>query len=127
MVFPSAPDAAGGCGQVDSLGSPVADAVHAEVFIHDSNVATPTGIARARNGNWYVSSVLTGVIGEFSPAGDFIRRVLSPAAPGLPTSSGNPHCEVAVAVPRVGHSRRQATTSGGWGGLAPQSARRQRG
>jgi len=63
--FPTGPDAAGGCGRVDALGSPLADTVDEQVFINDSaNAATPTGIARARNGNWYVSSVLTGVIAE---------------------------------------------------------------
>lgn len=88
--FPTGPDAAGGCGQVDALGSPVADSSSPAVFIVNSNVSTPTGIARARNGNWYVSSVLNGVIGEFTPDGVFVRRVLSPPRPGLPTSTGNP-------------------------------------
>jgi hypothetical protein len=98
--FPTGPDAAGGCGGVDALGSPLADTVDEEVFIADSaNVATPTGIARARNGNWYVSSVLTGVIGEYTPNGVFVRRVLTASAPGLPTASGNPQ---GIAVDRDG-------------------------
>jgi hypothetical protein len=89
--FPTAPDAAGGCGAVDALGSPVADAVQAEVFIQNVNVSTPSGIARARNGNWYVASVLNGVIGEFDRDGRFVRRVLEPAQPpGLPARNGNP-------------------------------------
>jgi hypothetical protein len=90
--FPTGPDAAGGCGRVDALGSPLADEdrVHVEVFIADGNVPTPNGIARAANGNWYVSSVLNGVIAEFDPNGVFVRRVLSPPRPGLPTETGNP-------------------------------------
>ncbi len=98
--FPTGPDAAGGCGGVDALGSPVADTVHAEPFINDYiNLSTPTGIARARNGDWYVASVLTGVIAEYTPEGSFIRRVLQAAAPGLPTISGNPQ---GLAVDRDG-------------------------
>jgi hypothetical protein len=88
--FPTAPDAAGGCGQVDALGSPVADSVQGEAFIVSGSVPTPTGIARAANGNWYVGSVLNGVIAEFDPTGEPVRRVLMPSRPGLPTESGNP-------------------------------------
>jgi len=91
--FPTGPDALGGCGGVDSLGSPVADSVQREVFIADTvNVGTPSGIVRAPNGNWYVSSVLTGVIAEYDPDGTFVRRVLEPP-PGeesLPLSTGHP-------------------------------------
>lgn len=88
--FPTGPDAAGGCGRTDALGSPLADSVAVEQFIANSNVPTATGIARAANGNWYVSSVLNGVIAEFDPNGTFVRRVLSPPRPGLPSPTGNP-------------------------------------
>lgn len=88
--FPTGADAAGGCGRVDGLGSPLADRVDVELFIADANVPTPTGIARATNGNWYVSSVLNGVIAEFDQDGTFLRRVLSPPRPGIPSPTGNP-------------------------------------
>src|SRR5262245_48182312 len=76
--FPTAPDAAGGCGKVDALGSPLADNVQEEAFIRSSRVVTPSGIARARNGNWYVASVFTGVIAEFDSSGEYVRRVVQP-------------------------------------------------
>jgi sugar lactone lactonase YvrE len=88
--FPTGPDGAGGCGKVDALGSPVADAVQVELFIANVNVPTPSGIARAANGNWYVSSVLNGVIAEFDASGAFVRRILSPPVPSLPSPTGNP-------------------------------------
>ena len=88
--FPTGTDAAGGCGQVDALGSPLADTVSAEVFVTDASIPTPTGIARAHIGNWYVSSVLNGVIAEFTPDGVFVRRVLSAPAITFPISTGNP-------------------------------------
>ena len=88
--FPTAANAAGGCGRTDALGSPLADSVNVELFIADASVPTPTGIARAANGNWYVSSVLNGVIAEFDQNGAFVRRVLSPPRPGIPSPTGNP-------------------------------------
>lgn len=88
--FPTAPDAAGGCGQLDALGSPLADSVAGEAFIVSSHVVTPSGIARARNGNWYVASVVNGVIAEFDQNGHYVRRVLSPPQPSLPNPTGNP-------------------------------------
>jgi hypothetical protein len=48
-------------------------------------------MAASTNGNWYVASVLTGVIAEFDPDGQFIRRVLEPALGGrLPWATGHP-------------------------------------
>jgi hypothetical protein len=90
--FPTSPDAAGGCGATDPVGSPMADAVQRETFVQDPRIPTTTGIARARNGNWYIGSVLTGTIGEFAPDGSFVRMVLQPpAGEALPTwSTGNP-------------------------------------
>lgn len=88
--FPSAPNAAGGCGRVDALGSPLADQVQVELFISNSNVPTPSGIAAAPNGHWYVASVLNGVIAEFDAEGNFLRRVLSPPRVMLPSPTGNP-------------------------------------
>jgi len=91
--FPTSPDAAGGCGATDPTGAPMADEVHRELFISDpENVFTPTGIARAPNGNWYVSSVLNGVITEYDGNGNFVRRVLDPPPnpSGLPLPTGHP-------------------------------------
>ncbi|MEE8310874.1 MAG: hypothetical protein V3R77_01365 [Candidatus Binatia bacterium] len=91
--FPTAPEAGGGCGQVDALGSPFADSVTQELFINDAtNVPTPTGLAQIANGHWFVSSVFTGVIAEYDDAGSFIRRVLQPPAgeTSLPYSTGHP-------------------------------------
>ena len=95
--FPSGPDAAGGCGRADGLGSPLADAdrVHRELFIRDpGHVGTPTGLARAPNGNWYVASVLTGQIAEFDPDGGFVRMIVQPGPDEtvleLPLSTGHP-------------------------------------
>jgi hypothetical protein len=91
--FPTAPDAGGGCGATDALGSPMADAVTVETFIQDpANVPTPAAIVRAHNGNWFVTSVFNGVIGEYFPDGTFVRRVLSPPAgeTTFPLSTGHP-------------------------------------
>ncbi|MGH7787081.1 MAG: hypothetical protein ACRERC_09465 [Candidatus Binatia bacterium] len=89
--FPTAPTPEGGCSTVDALGSPVADVVNREVFIFDTNAATPSGLAQAPNGNWYVASVLTGVIAEYDPNGVFVRRVLEPELGGsLPWATGHP-------------------------------------
>ena len=90
--FPTAPDAAGGCGGIDALGSPVADSVRVETFVADSNVPTPTYIARAANGNWYVASVFSGTIGEYDSSGTFVQLVL-PHPEGevtFPLSTGHP-------------------------------------
>ncbi len=91
--FPTGPDAPGGCGALDGLGSPLADTVNEEIFILDfANLATPTGIVRAPNGNWYVSSVFTGVIAEYDQDGNFVRRILEPEDDDgqLPLLTGHP-------------------------------------
>jgi hypothetical protein len=90
--FPTSPDAAGGCGATDPNGSPMADTVNREQFVFGGIVGTPTGIARARNGNWFIGGVLNGVIAEYTPSGQFVRRVLEPPAGEVPpeVSTGNP-------------------------------------
>lgn len=93
--IPSGPDAAGGCGRTDSTGAPLVDAgrIAKESFIQSGAVSTPSGIARGPNGNWFVSSVLTSRIAEFSPAGAFVRNILSPPegpVVELPASTGHP-------------------------------------
>jgi hypothetical protein len=92
--FPTSDDAAGGCGQRDATGAPLADRVTKEKFIFDSNVPTPNGIVQTRQGTFFVSSVINGVIAEFDANGRFIRRVLQPP-PGetlgaKPFSTGTP-------------------------------------
>jgi hypothetical protein len=88
--FPTSPDAAGGCGLTDALGSPLATTVTREVFV--TGAGTFTGIARAPGGHWFISSVLTGAIGEYDANGVFLRSVVAPA-PGentLPLPVGHP-------------------------------------
>ena len=99
--FPTGPDAAGGCGRTDALGSPLADAdrVNREVFLRSAAQAgTPTGLARAPGGNWYVASVLTGQIAEFDPDGAFVRMIVQPRPDEtvleLPLSTGHPQSVV---------------------------------
>lgn len=91
--FPTAPDAAGGCGRTDALGSPLATSVVQETFIQDpANVPIATGLARAPDGGWYVSSVFTGVVAEYDANGVFRRRLVEPppGSSGLPLPSGHP-------------------------------------
>jgi len=92
--FPTSDDAAGGCGQHDDLGSPMADSVIKETLIAagDGNIVTPNAIVRSPQGTLYVSSVFNGVIAEYDENGFFISRVLSPAAGDttLPYMTGTP-------------------------------------
>ncbi len=88
--YPSAPDAGGGCGASDSLGSPLADRVQRERFIGprwSDGLVTYSGLAFAPNGNLYAASVATGRIGEFDPQGELVRLVLDPGSwlPPYPT------------------------------------------
>lgn len=78
--FPTSADAAGGCGQTDSTGAPMADDVNKEVFIEagPNGLATPAGLAPAPDDGFYVSSVFSGVINEYDADGTFRRTILSP-------------------------------------------------
>jgi sugar lactone lactonase YvrE len=79
--FPTSDDAAGGCGQTDATGAPLADSVNVEQFIMaNEDVATPNAIVPAPDGGFYVSSVINGRIGEFDADGNFVRLVLEPPA-----------------------------------------------
>jgi sugar lactone lactonase YvrE len=86
--FPTAPDAAGGCGARDELGSPRADRVQREVFAR--GLYTFSGLAFGRNGHLYAASVLTGEIVEIDGNGEIVREILDP--PGLlpPLATGHP-------------------------------------
>ncbi|MEZ5177378.1 MAG: hypothetical protein R2746_03600 [Acidimicrobiales bacterium] len=94
--FPTSPDAAGGCGEADATGAPMADDVARTTFIPagDHGLATPAGLAHAPDGGFYVSSVFTGVINEYDADGQFVRTILQPPAgeaPGAePLSTGSP-------------------------------------
>lgn len=80
--YPTAADARGGCGRVDNLGSPLADAVHKQRVLAapDHGLATPSGIAGAPNGHFFVASVLSGVINEYDAGWQYVRTVLRPPA-----------------------------------------------
>lgn len=82
-TFPTDATPAGGCDGKDSTGAPMATKIAKTKFVvpDDANgVGTPAGIAKAKNGNFYVSSVFTGVISEFDSDGTFVRTILKPAA-----------------------------------------------
>lgn len=77
------------CGRRDATGAPLVDAgtVTKTRFITGDPIGalTPSAIAPAPDGGWYVSSVLTGVIAEYDASGRFVRRVLdAPALDVLP-------------------------------------------
>jgi len=94
--FPTAPDAAGGCGKQDATGAPLADSVDKATFIPAgaNGLATPAGLANAPDDGFYVSSVFSGVIDEFAKDGTFRRTILSPPAGeqlgAAPYSTGTP-------------------------------------
>jgi hypothetical protein len=95
--FPTAPDAAGGCGERDPAGSPMADRVTRDRFITPSAanfLSSPNAVARAADGSWYVSSIINGVISQFDGDGTFVRKVLEPPAGeklgAEPYSTGTP-------------------------------------
>ena len=91
--LPSAPDALGGCGRIDATGAPLVDAgrLARTSFIRSPKVGTPSGLAQAPNGGWYIGDVLFGRIGEFDANGRFVRYVMnSGSALQLPTLYGNP-------------------------------------
>ena len=122
--FPTSPDAAGGCGSTDETGAPMADEVRQEVFINDPrNLWTPTGIARAPNGNWYVSSVFTGIIAEYDPKGDFVRRIVQPRSGwellNLPVSVGHPQSLAVDSKGNIYYTDMQLTVRGGGIGPGP--------
>lgn len=93
--FPSAPDAAGGCGREDALGSPLADAVQRSVVSGPhwrKALVTWSGLALAPNGNLYAASVFTGRIAELDPGGRLVRMLLEPDdwLPLPPFETGTP-------------------------------------
>lgn len=93
--FPTANDAAGGCGRVDSTGAPLADRIQKSLFIpNDANIPTPNAIIASLDDTFYISSVINGVIAEYDRGGSFVRRILEPPAGETlgpePYSTGSP-------------------------------------
>lgn len=86
--FPTGPDAAGGCGTRDELGSPLADVVQRDVFA--SGLHTFSGLAFGPDGHLYAASVFTGEILEFDAEGREVRTVLAPGGWLPPFETGNP-------------------------------------
>lgn len=90
--FPTSADAAGGCGQTDDTGAPLADNVSRERFIVGSgSLPAPSGIVQSPAGTFYVSSVLNGAIIEYDEDGMLIRRILTPERGDVaPFATGTP-------------------------------------
>lgn len=80
--FPTAPDAAGGCGKVDALGSPMADTTTKTKVLAagEHDLVSPSGLALAPNGHWFVASVINGRINEYDESWVFVQTVLQPPA-----------------------------------------------
>lgn len=79
--FPTSADAAGGCGDRDATGAPLATSVHKRLFIRaDGHIRTPNAIARTPWNTYLVTSVLNGVIAEYDAEGRFVRRILQPVS-----------------------------------------------
>jgi outer membrane protein assembly factor BamB len=89
--FPTAPNAAGGCGRTDATGAPLADSVDREVFATPADgMLTFSGLAFAPNGNLYAASVFTGRIAEYDLGGNLVRLLLAPDDATLPIPTGTP-------------------------------------
>ncbi len=88
--FPTSPDAAGGCGSTDALGSPMADVVNRETFVAPSGLSTFSGLAFAPNGNLYASKVFIGEISEYDLTGNLVRTILDPPESVPPIATGTP-------------------------------------
>ena len=95
--YPTAADAAGGCGRADTAGSPLADRVTRTQLVTagaDSHLSVVNGVAGTGRGPFFASSVLSGVIAEFGADGTYRRTVLAPPADETlgaePFSTGTP-------------------------------------
>ena len=80
--LPTSADAAGGCGDTDATGAPLADSVTREQVLApgEHDILSPAGIAPAPDGGYYLSSVITGIINEYDPDWGFVRTILAPPA-----------------------------------------------
>lgn len=97
-VFPTSPDAAGGCGRIDDYGSPLVDEgrITKERFLSapDGHIFTPNSMWPSGHGTFYVCSVLNGVIAEYDANGAYVQTILAPPAGEMlgsePYSTGTP-------------------------------------
>lgn len=79
--FPTSDTAKGGCAGKDATGAPIATSVKKEQFIGLGNgLAAPIAIVRAPKNDFYVSSVISGVINEYDANGGYVRTILRPPA-----------------------------------------------
>jgi hypothetical protein len=82
-AFPASDKPAGGCDGKDATGAPMRGHAAASVFVEPgkgNTVATPNAVAQGPNGHLFVSSVINGVIAEFTADGTYVRDVLKPQA-----------------------------------------------
>jgi hypothetical protein len=97
-ALPTSPDARGGCGRRDAAGSPLVDAgrLRKEHLIDGSTeeVAGAMGLVIARDGSFFVSRSVAGVIAQFDAQGRFVRRIVEPPAGAVlgaePFPAGSP-------------------------------------
>ena len=81
--LPTSNTPAGGCDGKDATGAPTATNVTSTLFIRptsETGVVTPSGIAKGPDGHLFVASVFSGVIGEYTADGKFVRDILKPPA-----------------------------------------------
>jgi hypothetical protein len=91
--LPTSDSAEGGCGRSDGTGAPLVSEgqiTKERIIPSDGNIPTPGGVVLIPGGGFYVASVVNGVIAEYDAAGHFVRRILSPPRPGIPSPTGNP-------------------------------------
>jgi hypothetical protein len=76
--YPTSNDARGGCGRIDNLGSPLADAIQKQKVLAapDHGLSTPSGIVGSKNGHFFVASVISGTINEYDADWQHVQTVL---------------------------------------------------
>jgi hypothetical protein len=83
-AFPTSNTPAGGCDSQDNTGAPMVAHLTATIFItpgKGNTVATPNAIIDGPDGHLFVTSVINGVIAEFTTDGTYVRDVVK-AGPG---------------------------------------------
>jgi sugar lactone lactonase YvrE len=82
-AFPTSDQPDGGCDTKDSTGAPASSGAVPELFItpgEGNSLATPNAIAEGPDGHLFVSSVINGVIAEFTADGEYVRDLLKMGA-----------------------------------------------
>jgi hypothetical protein len=80
-AFPTNDTPAGGCDGKDKTGAPMVKDNRGTVFVDPgkgNTVATPNAIAAGPDGHLFVTSVINGVIAEFTADGEYVRDVVKP-------------------------------------------------